>query len=749
VIPSLNRNPSYTIRIPELSGGINWRDGASQINDNQLTDAKNVWYRNGVLVGRAKLRNTTDIYNTLRVSESKDTVKVFTFKHCTKVHEGVEYILEFIFDEYANAWWIRYANASGGVLQIANGTWTGGASFLGNVVAAQRYEHIYFYFEEWGDTTRYTEIWDVYPDNNGYFVQKNPAVYEPIVLTNCFPVYNSLADAQTMISKGATQVEGFNLLGNRYRIECSTYDASENGYTVDVGSSDGTEAYISYMEYGLPFTTHGCFGEISVKYTDSKGTHNYSVLLPQNANFYAEKKNEDGLYMCVYLVNDTYRVAFAYFKDEPTSIEDLTSDKYATINKTDYINNNMVISAPCENPIENQEKVCAMTQAVWYGNSATGINGGNRLFLCGNTKEKEKALVIWSDFDNPLYFSENNYAYVGDKNQSVTAFGKQGSSLIIFKENETYSTQYTEGSVTAEELYNQSVIDITTRTAYFPMTLIHPTIGCDCPNSIQLCRNRLVFAHSSGHVYTITSQNQYSERNIYEVSEMVSRKMPKGEWLKNSMSADWNGYYMLFVPFKENGIEYTKGYVMDYNSYGFSNIASYTKQNEASTLIPWYYWEIPIVPLSINTIGTDIYMCAVRQEVQNCYVITLTLDENAKFDTLYENLIGNPTQKSYPVPTMIQTKSFDFGNSAIYKIILQADVAFKYNEGKPITVSFITDSNMPDTHIAIVQKDIENKCFVPYTKILERIGIRIQCDGDMSVDSISLKYKQAGGIKWR
>ena len=106
----------------------------------------------------------------------------------------------------------------------------------------------------------------------------------------------------------------------------------------------------------------------------------------------------------------------------------------------------MVITAPCSNTKENLKKVFAMTRQMWFGGDAAGISGGSRVFLGANTDEKEKSLVIWSGLNNPLYFPENCYAYVGNNSQSVTAFGRQSDMLVIFKERETYLTQYVRNS---------------------------------------------------------------------------------------------------------------------------------------------------------------------------------------------------------------------------------------------------------------------------------------------------------------
>lgn len=745
MIPSLNRNPSYTIRIPELSGGVNWRDSVTQINDNQLTDAKNVWYKDGVLRTRPKFSAPASKEAYTEMGDKSNLVKVFSFPFNTTVMDGVQYTLEFVFDDHTNEWILRYVNPDRKPIIVGSGNIAedNGILYLSTAFAIKRNNIVYLYLHGWSDGKRVKSALGFMRSENGTYEPIGVTFYAPLVLTNCFPVYGDDSALAPMTSKGATQVEGFNLLSNRYRMECSTFDASENGYTVDVNGKNEPQDIYSYMEYGLPFTVPGCAGKVEVTYIDYNGIERTHSLTLENGNTFITETNAgtDGYYMSVYLSGSTYRFAFSLTKPEKAD-----TIEFATVYKNHYVNNNMTITAPCLNSAENEEKVFCMSKAVWYGNNATGINGGNRVFLGGNDKENEKSLVIWSDFDNPLYFPENNYAYVGDKDQAVTGFGKQGSNLIIFKENEIYSTQYTEGSVTAEELYNQSVIDITTRTAYFPMTLIHPTIGCDCPNSIQLCRNRLVFAHSTGHIYTLVAQNQYSEKNVYEVSEMVSKKLPKGDALKDSMSSDWEGHYLLFVPIP-NG---TDIYVMDYNSYGYSNIASYTKSNEANTLVPWYYWTVSYLMIKdVLTVEGKLFLAGLTWgDNGSLWLGTYSMKENSADELGIINKEGEIYIVRPLVESMLQTKSFDFSNSSVYKTIQQADISFINNNGLPIAVDFVTENNIPDSHTTQVYTD-ESKCFIPWTRLFTRMAIKVSCSGNMGVDGIILKYKQAGGKKWR
>ena len=55
-----------TLSVPDLAGGINNRDGITDILDNQLNNAKNLWFKDGVLRTRPGKR----IYGSEKITTS-------------------------------------------------------------------------------------------------------------------------------------------------------------------------------------------------------------------------------------------------------------------------------------------------------------------------------------------------------------------------------------------------------------------------------------------------------------------------------------------------------------------------------------------------------------------------------------------------------------------------------------------------------------------------------------------------------
>ncbi len=51
-LPIRRTQGSSLLGLPDLSGGLNMRDGISEVLDNQLTECKNMWWKDGVLCTR-------------------------------------------------------------------------------------------------------------------------------------------------------------------------------------------------------------------------------------------------------------------------------------------------------------------------------------------------------------------------------------------------------------------------------------------------------------------------------------------------------------------------------------------------------------------------------------------------------------------------------------------------------------------------------------------------------------------------
>ena len=316
------------------------------------------------------------------------------------------------------------------------------------------------------------------------------------------------------------------------------------------------------------------------------------------------------------------------------------------------------------------------------------------------------------------------------------------------------------------------------------MIQVHGFIGCDCPNTVQLCRNRLVWAHSDRKIYTLTSASQWNERSVYEVSGMIESLLQgiTSDELKAALSADWAGHYILSVG--------DKFLVMDYNSYGYAHIYSYTKEDDAQMHIPWWIWDKPLYPQKVNTVDmgittteTPINVISLVTVGEKLYLWTEAVtgkgpQENMQYYRIPEPMCfdgtddkvasisfeSNPeTSEQYrsrdvlkkEIPAMSQTKLFDFGSPTVQKSIPKAEVSFGNNKGVPITVTTITDRGEASKEIILDFEETDsrspqffkNVAIRNSEKLNNRIGYRLESKGNLFVDALSIYYKLLGGCK--
>ena len=722
--PIMNRKPERTIEIPSLSGGLNLRESANAILDNQLSDAKNVWFKDSRLKTRPGMRFNPENYTS--VQATSNDISGF------QVHKD---IVNYKGQTLLSVWeWADYGEL-GAVRPYINFFWSDGTRLgyiYGNVCSNPNEEPFtYFALQFEGNIYCITSfgMYRCVERNSDAEFRKlsetdisikdgkvNYDFYIPTVLTNGLP--------QVPVRLSGTKWERYNRIGRYAKVVYSTVNLDLKEGT------DGNRHAMCYVLPGandsslIPENTQGL--KIKAVITDGDGNkHIHSITLDETGWGEENKPSTDGIYM----TGDCTSITFTNEEKIPIFIK-------STDNQ---ILNNLEIYFPYENTGSNEE-IFKMTRAEWYGGASEGINGGTRLFLCGNTEEKDKNLVVWSGLNNPLYFPDNGYFRVGNDLQPVTAFGKQNDMLILFKPNEIYGTCYTRGdSVTVSQVIEGGA-SAQSSSVYFPLTLLHSKIGCNIPNSVQLCKNRLIWAHTNGNIYTLVSQNQYSERNVFPICEML-----KPELSGFATSADADGMYYL--------LEGHKMYVIDYNSYGYSYVAGYSKDQDSNLKIPSWYFELTRSGDIFEENGKLRLLRAAKTRendglktgvfIYEFYDGQADLLAHEGEDALYSETIEKGIEFSF------KTKLFDFGHPELTKNIntvnfsvsaVPLDFQVKY-----ITENFYSD-NENVTIPGMIGK-ILNVVLKPLTKLNTHFGIEISGTGIFEGDSLKINYKTIGGAK--
>lgn len=754
--PKMGKQPVRTVTMPELSGGINLRDSVTMVQDNQLTDGVNVWYKDAVLKTRPGLKGLKSDYLFLDQSTAGHKTENVKAKptEIYRMINGKRYRLFTLvagtdFEEKILLYFVSkddYIEMPG----ISSADYADDAG-IKNYILFEYKKDLYCFLLSKVDSKKpivlrlndTANLWDTLTEND---------FYVPLVFINgdMHGMYNT---------PSGTMYEGYNLFTHRYRM---LFDA-------DTAEANNTRYWI-LQKINSSIRPKLIGEKVIARLTDRNGnvvTHTVTI----NAQIPSVETavGSDGLRMQVW--------------EQGVLFSDGNGNGVPLPQCYKGLENNFELELPFWDDEHEAAKlkIFNMTQSTWFGGASAGINGGTRLFLCGNTAPQEKSLVIWSDLNKPLYFPENNYFYVGNSSQAVTGFGKQNEMLVIFKEREIFCTQYKQGaSYTASDVISQNVVDVTAADAYFPLIQVHGSIGCDCPNSIQLCRNRLVWATSYGKVYTLVTNSQYSERNVYAISEMIEHRL-KNEHavdMQNALSCDWSGMYFLFVG--------TNAYVCDYNSYGYQYASAYSKSEDSNVKIPWWYWKLPDFNDENSAIFSLPY-CACSNEdsisigvikiiqtgteeagtVQYFYNEIYSIDPAQKQDEIYSYLIEDVNEalgddpellgkKNREISCMLQTKIFDFGLPQKNKAVPLVNISFGNNGAKPIAVEYITENGVyneqtvklrhPHT-TAYAAGYVRNQPLRPCVGLVSRFGLRLKCEGNMAVTAVTMNYRLTGGAK--
>lgn len=698
----MNSSRSYRVSIPELKGGMNLYDSPEYIEDNQIAGGKNLWWMNGSLRTRPGLSLG---YHHGFVGQDIQVFDMDIPKRMSSAETPYygRYALRSIctFDESVVFMdFIRYdgtIDLSKDGTGIDQGNLTFNMLYTNGSVTIDGYNPDFLLFCSNGSVRMPYETKD-----ESTIKDVTASVYVPLVLVNGEP------QAQDSKSAG-TLFEGYNMLTGAF-------------YSWFTSAGDGPNIY-----YHLPANelTSNAGEDIVVEYLDDDGsTHTWTI--PYNSTKSSGTQTIGGKALYAYV--NRYR-GYVFFAD--------TSETGASLPKSD-VRNNVKIKAWKTDDAKRMQ-IFGMTISTWFGGDRSSANGGTRLFMSGNPQAP--GLVHWSDINNPLYFPENNYAYIGDSSYSVTAFGKQQNILVIFKENEMFYAEYVAGTpYTAEDVIEGRVVDVTAYSATFPITPINSHIGCDCPETIQLCNNHLVWAASDGNVYTLASPNQYNQRNVQPISQMIEpllKTFSYEEW-HEARAADYRGYYLLLVG--------GRVFLFNYGDSGFLYINSYYKQETAQRNIAWYMWDFRMDGIDWLYLMAKEDQCVLlgtSDEDVVTYVLNSDtgLDEvNPRWDTDSIEFCTDDRK----IPYSFETKQFDF--NAMERLKTINSVYIWSGESTEAVITYILErGEMQDVNAFLPVSGVSRK--TPSISRERTFGMRIEGEGNAEFSGIVINYKMMGGVR--
>ena len=420
--PQMARQPHRSVRIPALIGGVNVHDTPDAVQDNQITDCVNIWNDGNLVSTRPGITKVaeTDAENGFQILDERSAI--FTHSY-TNQYLG-----------YA-IWWAKHISVDNygyvNELMQRNPSYQAikdGEKAPTSLVVRKG--------EKWYAYLSGGEI--ITPNDGEEGGWKDVDPYVPLIMINGKGFQNFAESAGV---RGDT-AEPFNMLTNKFRCKYSTYRQESQltptgwsrfflPHTNIIGNThialtlySDTYNKVRTLEWDIDHTTgEGHWqlpaGETDDDFPNGEDGNGYYYDMP----YFLFNEEQAGTYSKCKLMAKAFpsgevRVYFSY-----NGIED-SYGYIPTVN-----DNNLEITAELNESDDYKKTICKMTKATWFGGDRSGVAGGTRLFVTGNPDKPN--LVHWSSLNDPTYFPENNYAYIGDELSPVTAFGKQADMLDV------------------------------------------------------------------------------------------------------------------------------------------------------------------------------------------------------------------------------------------------------------------------------------------------------------------------------
>lgn len=725
-IPKLERNAQYRVTVPALNGGVNRKDAPNLVGDNQLTDVQNMWWRDQAL--RTRPGMYTDGAHTQLLVSSDQTPQADWQYVPNNVRMRIEdqetecqaYLTYNEGSRPSGSLLLFFIDRHGDVVSRTSVDLLPAEDPLGDLAQSA----VLFNGTKAGSLHVLLDNGDIvtltHDGESGWKQERNEEPYIPTVVVNGVGVPDYFTEPSSSVT--GTLFESYNLLGSKFR---------------SLFTTDGKGAFFYLPQKGLDDT------EIKITLTNSDGTVNhYTIEAGKNLSTPGGDDNAGDI--CALVDREEGKVGF------------LRGDLYSITMPFVGRNSNLEVIAS-KTDKDARRRICSMTRAIWFGGSQSGLSNGTRVFVAGNPDSPH--LLHWSDANNPLYFPENNYTYVGDPNGAITALHKQADMLVIFKEWELYYTQYQAGvSFKVDDIVEGRIVDVAAYSATFPLAPIHAEIGCDCPDTISLCHNRLVWGNSRGKVYTLVSANIYSTANVRELSAYIEPWLTQHDrqtW-KSAHACTFSHWYCLVVA--------DQAYLLDYDVTGFTSYSSYSSADAAQKALAWYRWQFPgdggmtFIPFSVEDAlvlaGIRHYGTTGADGERNAVYLHICLlqGENDTHIQQTGTVFDVDTIRFEPcvVTGMFQSKLFDFGQPERRKNIRRLHIGATDAAPGYLTLSYITETGTHEDVLrlgAYGSGTMQEWCVTPSVSRARQFGIRAESEGGVVVDGIVLRYEFNGEVR--
>ncbi|MBR3289299.1 MAG: hypothetical protein IKI63_00820 [Clostridia bacterium] len=694
--PRWNKPPSARLTVPKLCGGLNLCDAPFGIDDHQLSDGDNVWWRAGALCTRPGLmpvdnllvRSAAAVDRHIQLNPDPVTVSglfghvLLSVGRINQAQNRLEAVL--IQPDGSMMPFLHHETYLGPIAPMLSVADTQDGSSLGLLL---------------------TDI----PDRPLLRLKTDGSVetVEPYIPTVLLRANGT--DSAALASPDGYSFESFNMLTDAFRIE----------YAIA-----GNASY-----FHLPPRVRRTGAAVSVACVGADGEVTHSVDMGDPAAhvsgfLYKETAAQEDGYRLLYDADNAV-LWFAADGSPDDAPEDMKSAPYITLTAT---------FRPLTDCPATREVITGMRIGTWFGGDRSGLGGGTRLFVSGNPKHP--SLVHYSSIHDATYFPENNYAYVGDPAQSVTALKKQGRMLVIFKQREIYYAAYQAGGTNPGDILSGAAVDVEAAAAVFPLTPLSADVGCDCPGSLALCADHLVWVNRDRKVYMLQGSSSKSQRNVRPISAPIEPllKAHSRSDMATAKAVSVDGTYFLLIGHSV--------YLFRHGDIGFAAASSFSDDEAAGKHIAWYRWTLPEdltplllhatpdAPMLISTIGDHVITHALIGDADRYY------PDDAPD-------LAPHSQTVAPIRARFATREFDFGRPDRRKHIerVYVDLGDPAPE-RTLTVQYRTEMGDDRNRLPVPASE-PLLALLPNMRRVRRFGMRCEAVGSLACTGLVIRYKLA------
>ncbi len=682
--------------IPALHGGISFSE-EEFIEDNQLGDCNNMWFKEGALRTRLGISAVEDSVIG-RYDKYSSCIAPFKMTDSTVFIDGKKYAVAYCLDGDNISYELLrvfFVDGDGGARETA-------AIYLNRLTSELFYRFsdvlffsaastvgggIYAFVKVADGEKKVHKIYEINSDFNGWTELLSNEYYIPIIYMNGrgnrFPENNQ---ENIYYSAEPTEPEALNMLTSRFKAYF-TSDGYSSAFKLPISNLDDDTVICKVYHSPSSYT----------QWIINAGSNTSPAVFNNSTT--------------VNMVIDRTTGIFSF---------NYAGTAFALPYMDAYGGNNIEFTSfkSTENALG---RIVGSKRCVSYN---------SRLYFCGNEYAPNE--VYSARISAPLYFPVNAKVSVGEATSAVTTLGVVCNKLIAFKPTEIYKINLTVG-----DSYTPDGILSGQRAGFMhndtlTTTAVHSFIGCDCPDTLKNCSNRLVWLSSTGKVYTLATTTYGKENNIYEVSSHIE-EMLKGyspQMLKKTYAADTDGYYMLILD--------KKIAVMDYRIKDFGFPAKYAGAGENSGAISWYIWNycIELDAASVAKIEGNILFACNSEDLKYQYVSRFYGEKDIIVKTDEK---GNAVFEEYDISSGFSSAYTDLGHMEANKTVDEIYIGLKLSGATELKVTG-DRSHGKLTLFPKNEKYEVSKIILPI-KSSNRIKISLSSKDRFAVGGIIIKYR--------